>query len=356
MRALILLAWGASGCGIVAQTIAGWNEESFRSTLRTQPVRIESTPEGAQVTRTDPKGNNTILGATPLVDQVEYEVEETIQTPKAWALLATGLAELAAGGVLTGVGFARQEEVCDIVDMMVECHSTGGTGFFVGGAAVGVFGVIDTVWGLIRLFQEPEVIGSRILEPKLIYAVEKDGVSKTAEIAVPTADSAKFDLSAGTVTAIAPPPPPPSDSKSDARVVAVMDVEDANEGGSEAVGGSLVRNLSDQLRIFVAQQGIKTIDRTAQEETFRARIQELKLESQKPCVDDGCQIELGKALAASHILRSKITKFGSRCVLNGELIDLTREVTIKAASTQGACQAEGFLEMSETLARDLMKQ
>ena len=54
-------------------------------------------------------------------------------------------------------------------------------------------------------------------------------------------------------------------------------------------------------------------------------------------------------------MRSKITKFGSRCVLNGELIDLTREVTIKAASAQGVCQAEGFLEMSEMLARDLMK-
>ena len=84
-------------------------------------------------------------------------------------------------------------------------------------------------------------------------------------------------------------------------------------------------------------------------------MQALKAESYASCYDDSCQLELGKALAASHIVRSKITKFGARCVLNGELIDLQSEVTVKAASAQGACQAEGFLEMSETIERDLMK-
>jgi hypothetical protein len=347
LPAVLLLGWAASGCGIVAQTIVGWSEPSTVTRTRTHPVRIESSPEGAQVTRTDGRSDPKIVGSTPLVDQVEYEIEESVSTPKAWALLGTGIGEVVVGAVLAGVGRARQETTCAI-GSDIECSRTGGTGFFVAGGGFLVFGAVDAIWGLIRLFQEPEVTATRVLEPKYVYSVEKDGVSKSAEVAVPTADGAKFDLGTGTVTAVAPPPPPASDSQSDARVVAVMEVEDANVGRNDAVGNDLVRNLSDQLRIFVAQQGIKTIDRSAQ-------LQALKTESYQKCFDDSCQIELGKALAASHIVRSKITKFGARCVLNGELIDLTREVTIKAASAQGACQAEGFLEMSETLARDLMK-
>ena len=56
------------------------------------------------------------------------------------------------------------------------------------------------------------------------------------------------------------------------------------------------------------------------------------------------------ALAATHILRSKITRFGSKCVLNGELIDLRSEVAVAAASSRGDCVAEGFLNMSEEVA------
>jgi hypothetical protein len=349
LLAVLLLGGTASGCGILAQTIVGWNEPSTVTRTRTHPVRIESSPEGAQVTRTDGKSDPKIVGSTPLVDQVEYEIEESVATPKAWALLGTGIGEVVVGAVLAGVGRARQQETCEIVNGDIECRRTGSTGLFVGGGAFLVFGAVDTIWGLIRMFQKPEITATRVVEPKYVYAVEKDGVRKSAEVAVPTADGAKFDLGTGAVTAVEPPPPPPpADPNSDPRVVAVMEVEDANAGRNEAVGNDLVRNLSDQLRIFVAQQGIKTIDRSAQ-------LQALKAESYQSCFDDSCQIELGKALAASHIVRSKITKFGSRCVLNGELIDLTREVTIKAASAQGACLAEGFLEMSETLARDLMK-
>src|SRR5687768_680120 len=105
--AVLLLGWAASGCGIVAQTIVGWSEPSTVTRTRTHPVRIESSPEGAQVTRTDGKSDPKIVGSTPLVDQVEYEIEESVSTPKAWALLGTGIGEVVVGAVLAGVGRAR---------------------------------------------------------------------------------------------------------------------------------------------------------------------------------------------------------------------------------------------------------
>jgi hypothetical protein len=139
-------------------------------------------------------------------------------------------------------------------------------------------------------------------------------------------------------------------------VVAVMDVKDLNAGNKGAVGEDLIRNLGSQLRIFIAQRGAKTVDRSAQGAAMKEQIKDLKNESYKTCYDDSCQIELGKALAASHILRSQVTRFGSRCVLNAELFDLRREVTIAASSSRGDCEPEGFLRMSQEVANGLRVQ
>lgn len=149
----------------------------------------------------------------------------------------------------------------------------------------------------------------------------------------------------------APAPPPAQDAEE--WVVAVMDVKTVTRGRG-ALDRDLMRNISDQLRIFVAQHGIKTVDRSAQDAAFKDHLAEMKADSYKGCYDDNCQIELGKALAASHILRSRITQFGKLCVLNGELIDLRAEVAIGAASSRGDCEEEGFLQMSEDIAKKLV--
>ncbi len=337
---LLLLGGSSSACGIAAQSMIGWSTDETVRRTATQQVRIESTPEGAQVSRIDEAGGERIVGLTPLSDPVDYQVEETISTPRTWALLGTGLGEVALGAVLAGVG----------TSVRGQSDGTGGTGLFVGGGGFLVFGAVDAVWGLVRLFARPQVTARRVVEaPRPTYVVEKDGMRKTARIAVPLTGGAKIDSGTGEV--VARPPPVVEDG----RVIAVMDVEDANAEGDDAAARTLVRDLSDQLRIFVTVQGVKTIDRGEQERAFHAQLVAIKAESYDACYDDTCQIELGKALAASHILRSKITRFGSRCVLNGELVDLAREVTVRAASAKGTCQAEGFLEMSEDVARDLMR-
>lgn len=138
-------------------------------------------------------------------------------------------------------------------------------------------------------------------------------------------------------------------------VVAVMETQDLNAGDrARAADPALMKNLSDQLRVFVAQRGVKVVDRGQQRAAMKEVILEEKKQTYDVCYDESCQIPLGKALAASHILRTKVARFGDACVLNGELIDLTSEVTVAAASARGDCSDEGFLEASQRLTQDLI--
>lgn len=139
------------------------------------------------------------------------------------------------------------------------------------------------------------------------------------------------------------------------RVIAVMDVEPSSALAREhEIDGELLRDLVDQLRVMVAQHGARTIDRSAQDRALRQQISNLKQESYDSCYAETCQIELGKALAASHILRSQLKRFGKRCVLSAELVDLKSEVTMAASSAQGECEPEGLLIMSDAVASALV--
>ncbi len=126
-------------------------------------------------------------------------------------------------------------------------------------------------------------------------------------------------------------------------VVAVMEIRD--DHGDPI----LLQSLSDQVRINFARRGVRIIDRGQQEDMLRRILDEAKADSYSPCYDEQCQIPLGKALAASHLLRGQVTRFGRRCVLNGEVIDLASEVSVTAASVKVDCSDEGFLDASEKL-------
>ena len=118
---------------------------------------------------------------------------------------------------------------------------------------------------------------------------------------------------------------------------------------------SMLSALTDQIRVFLAARRVKVIDRGAQEAAMKQIVDEEKKKSYGTCVDDSCQIPLGKALAASHILRSSVARFGKACTTNGELIDLRREVTVAAASARSDCSAEQLLDAAERLAEQLIK-
>ena len=81
------------------------------------------------------------------------------------------------------------------------------------------------------------------------------------------------------------------------------------------------------------------------------RLRQEKKGSFKKCYDEGCQIELGRALSAQKSLSTQLIKVGKQCQLAATLFDLKNETTDKAASVKTDCSADKLLEAVEELAK-----
>lgn len=130
-------------------------------------------------------------------------------------------------------------------------------------------------------------------------------------------------------------------------VVAVMDLVGR---GSVPLDPALGAALTDQLRVRLAARRVRVVDRGAQEAALREVVDAEKARSYAACVDAACEIPLGKALSASHILRAGLARFGATCAMSAELVDLTREVSVAAASHKGPCDEEALLVAVEAVA------
>lgn len=167
-------------------------------------------------------------------------------------------------------------------------------------------------------------------------------------------------------TTTAPPPPPPPPPEPDRKrpprtmanatqvswVLAVMDSQ--MQGNQKTFSTATLVALTDQIRVFLASRGMRVIDRSSQERALAEIVAEEKKNSYKTCVDSACQVPLGKALAATHLMRSSVAKFGNACATNGELLDLRSEVTVAAGSARSGCTEEDLLYAAETLAEQLV--
>ncbi len=361
-----------SACGILLQTAFGWTDEERRVSQKTHNITVKTQPEGLPVTRTGDDGTKQ-LGNAPLTDSIDYQQEMIIERPATAGLFIGGGLEVVAAIAALFASAPGDPDFSDECDPFFEdCGGETNIALALLGGALMYFGLQDLVIGLFYGLSGEQVKANRAVDPPTYtYAASMPGKGeKTMRIKVPDSSLANLIVD-GTaevpVVTQAPPPPPPPPPPTSAPppaglkpnvskwVIAVMDVEDVNADAKTGIDRGLVRNLGDQLRIFIAQNGVRTIDRSAQERALKDVISEAKSDSYKACYDDSCQIELGKALAATHILRSRITRFGSRCVLNAEMIDLRAEVTVKAASARGDCEAEGFLTMSEEVAKNLVE-
>jgi hypothetical protein len=113
-------------------------------------------------------------------------------------------------------------------------------------------------------------------------------------------------------------------------VIAVFDIEDRTGRPRELVGA-----LTDYLRARLAVAGrMRVVDKGEQEAQLRRMIESEKEESYRSCYDESCQVPLGKELAADRILRSKLSRIGSRSVLAAEVIDLGSGTVISAATAE----------------------
>lgn len=138
----------------------------------------------------------------------------------------------------------------------------------------------------------------------------------------------------------------------DTPIVAVFEIEDTTKRKKR-----LIRSLTDYLRVKLAESGrVKIVDKSEQERQIKARMKKEKRRSYRTCVDQSCQIPLGKELAADKILRSRLTRFGKNFVITSELIDLATETSAGAASAKSHGKPEELMSAVESVAAELVEK
>lgn len=199
------------------------------------------------------------------------------------------------------------------------------------------------------------VWGNLVLGPLFPIGVIIDALSGAIHDLTPT--QVRVSLEAEAPPPAPEPPPVPAATKTPTPpepsrrwVLAVMEIERLR---GDDPADDLLRALSERLRVRLAETRWHVIDRTAQETRWSEVLQGEKHRSYRTCDDPSCQIPLGRALAASHLLRSSISRFGDTCVFGAELVELEAEVTVAAGSTQGPCDELSLLESADNLLKRL---
>ncbi|HOX44465.1 MAG TPA: PEGA domain-containing protein [Myxococcota bacterium] len=129
-------------------------------------------------------------------------------------------------------------------------------------------------------------------------------------------------------------------------IVAVFDLE--VKGTTLDVGA--VDRLTDYLGTLLAGRGYRVVPRSQ----LRGRLTEEKKGSFKECYDQGCQIEIGKELAAQKSLSSQVLKIGSSCKVAVNLYDLRTAASDGAGSATGKCDEDGVVGALEQAVEALL--
>jgi hypothetical protein len=111
-----------------------------------------------------------------------------------------------------------------------------------------------------------------------------------------------------------------------------------------------LERLSDYLASQIAAGARYRVVPRAQ---LQRRLKAQKRASYRKCIDQSCQIEIGKELAAQKTLSTEIIKLGSKCVVTGTLYDLRTAATERAATHKGACGADALVASLEQVAKKL---
>lgn len=121
-------------------------------------------------------------------------------------------------------------------------------------------------------------------------------------------------------------------------VLAVMNMRGSQDDGR------VLEAMTRQLRTSATERRLKVVSSSAQDQELERLVNEAKAESFKECYDEACQVELGKALAASHLLVSSLERFGGQCTVAWEILELKGETTVCGSSQRGRCDDAGLLE------------
>jgi hypothetical protein len=148
---------------------------------------------------------------------------------------------------------------------------------------------------------------------------------------------------------------PASDTKpgaikrSQGSVLVVFDIEDSARHFDAGTTGQLTEYLVARI---AEVGGYRVVPR----DQLRERLTSEKAESYRACIDQSCQIELGKALAAEKSLATKLLRIGDACAMTATLYDLRTETTERAASTRTECGASALLGGVDQIVTQLRPQ
>ncbi len=129
-------------------------------------------------------------------------------------------------------------------------------------------------------------------------------------------------------------------------VVAVLGIED----DARSVPGETLSQLTD----YLSARSVEVLGwSTLPPAEIRERLRAEKKASYAPCMDDACQIELGKALAADKMLATKLLRLGDVCTVVASLYDLRRESAEAAATIESGCASNELRDAIDRLVREL---
>jgi hypothetical protein len=105
-----------SGCGVIFQTISGFDRDETRIEQVEQPIEIASLPAGAEVIEVVGDQGRSI-GTTPLRQQVSFEREVTLRSPASMSpfwlgTIVDGLV-VAGSAVAVGIGASHLHHIED---------------------------------------------------------------------------------------------------------------------------------------------------------------------------------------------------------------------------------------------------
>ena len=155
---------------------------------------------------------------------------------------------------------------------------------------------------------------------------------------LPTTISLTVFLLFGAVTTTAASPRGPAVAVFPIQLVEVPELDDVNTD-----------KFLDLLEAVVIAQNYPTVPRS----DIKAAIAETSADSFKQCYDESCQIELGKAVAASKALYSSFARFGRRCRLIIKLYDLQTALAEASSSQTATCDEEGLAQAIEAAQSEL---
>jgi hypothetical protein len=180
----------SSGCGVVVQTVYGWNDQVEREATRTYPIAVASTPEGALITRLDP-GAPIELGPAPVNDAVAVPVREVVEVPRSsWPMFLGAGVDVVLGLAMLGVR-ATRDEARGIDEALIDTAIN----YTLAGAATAAFA--DLIFAAIFTNAEPNVVKMTPLadERPTSYLAVKDGYqSMMTTIRIPRDGAAKLAM------------------------------------------------------------------------------------------------------------------------------------------------------------------